>query len=68
MNYGIAADLLFPNLSAGSGYTDAHDRYISIEGIVGTNYDDYLVADDGANWLYGYAGDNDLYGRGGDNF
>ena len=67
LNYGIAADLLFPNLSAGSGYTDAHDRYISIEGIVGTNYDDYLVADDGANWLYGYAGDDNLYGRGGDN-
>ena len=42
------------------------DYFVSIEGLVGSVYDDTLVGNDGANRLYGDRGNDRLYGLGGD--
>ena len=42
------------------------DSYISIEGLIGSQFADALVGDNGANTIFGQAGDDFLYGLGGD--
>jgi len=45
----------------------ASDVYVSIEGVVGSNFSDLLVGDAGNNILYGQAGDDAIFGGGGFN-
>jgi len=42
------------------------DQFISIENLEGSNYDDFLIGDNGANILSGLAGNDTLEGRDGD--
>lgn len=42
------------------------DSYISIEGIVGSQFGDGLIGDDLNNLFYGWHGDDIIYGQGGD--
>lgn len=60
---GVIADLAFP--VAGNTGDAAGDSYVSIEGLIGSAFDDSLRGDDGANWLYGGGGRDWLFGRGG---
>ncbi|MDR7118663.1 calcium-binding protein [Caulobacter sp. BE254] len=46
----------------------AGDTYLSIEGFVGSAYNDQLTGDAGANILYGLAGDDIMVGANGDDF
>ncbi|HEX6331558.1 MAG TPA: hypothetical protein VF129_09780, partial [Actinomycetota bacterium] len=40
------------------------DTIVAIEGLVGSNFDDVLLGDDGSNLLVGQDGDDDIRGRG----
>lgn len=62
-NEGITADLLYnvQNIGGASG-----DHYNSIEGLLGSIFDDSLRGDAGGNWLVGNGGNDSLYGRDGD--
>ena len=42
-----------------------HDTLISIEGVIGSNYNDFLSGNSGANILKGMDGNDGLYGYGG---
>ncbi len=53
------------DLLAGTATGEGDDTLTSVEGAVGTAYDDTLRGDDGDNALYGLGGDDDLDGRGG---
>ncbi len=59
---GVLADLMAPWLNTGSA---AGDRFISIEGFRGSNFDDEFRGDAGANQIDGFAGDDRIYGRDG---
>lgn len=61
----VLADLLSPagNLGEAFGHT-----YISIEGLVGSEYSDMLLGDDSGNVIYGHGGDDALMGRGGNDY
>ncbi|HTH18172.1 MAG TPA: calcium-binding protein [Magnetospirillum sp.] len=56
------------DLAAGSAteWDGGHDRLIAIVGAIGTDFNDHLSGDDGANRLEGGKGDDILNGRGGD--
>ncbi len=60
---GVLADLGYAQFGTGAA---AGDTYVSIEGLAGTEFDDNLRGDSGANVLEGRAGDDMLIGRGGD--
>ncbi|MEQ6250966.1 type I secretion target repeat-containing protein, partial [Sulfitobacter sp. HNIBRBA3233] len=49
----------------GTGGDAALDLYFSIEGLVGTNFDDSLTGNEGRNNLNGLDGDDFLFGYGG---
>lgn len=60
---GVAA-----SLAEGTGWlSDATgDKFISIENLEGSSYNDFLIGDNGANILTGLAGNDTLEGRAGD--
>lgn len=60
----IVLDLLAGTATGGEG----DDTLTSIEGGIGTAYDDELYGDDGDNSLYGVGGDDTIDGRGGSDF
>ncbi|MBO9623911.1 MAG: hypothetical protein J7500_14475 [Sphingomonas sp.] len=60
--FGLIHDLV---RDGSGGYADGDDL-ISIEGVIGSSYDDRLYGNWVANMLSGGAGDDMLYGRGGD--
>lgn len=60
----IVLDLLTGTVSGGEG----DDTLTSIEGAIGTAYDDELSGDDGDNSFFGLGGDDTIDGRGGSDF
>ncbi|QUM71321.1 calcium-binding protein [Sphingopyxis granuli] len=60
---GVRADLsgVFSGIGDAAG-----DRFVSIENLVGSAFDDVLSGDAGANRIYGGDGADNLYGRDGD--
>ncbi len=59
---GVSVDLSGSN----AGGDAEGDRYSSVEDISGSDHDDVLVGDSGANQLFGRGGDDTLRGGGGD--
>ena len=59
---GVVADLV--NFADNTGWA-AGDRYYNVEDLIGSNLNDSLRGDAGANVIEGGAGDDWLYGRGG---
>ena len=41
------------------------DHFINIQNVAGSNSNDWIWGDGGANWLYGWDGNDELHGRGG---
>jgi Ca2+-binding RTX toxin-like protein len=65
-NVGVFVSLV---TGRGDNGTAEGDRLISIEGLMGSNHDDWLIGDDVlGNTLYGRDGDDALKGGGGDDF
>ena len=61
--FGLTASLINP----GQNNNDAAgDTYVSIEGLIGSNFNDDLYGDAGSNVLIGGVGHDHLYGEGGD--
>ncbi len=66
--YDTAASGVIVDLSRQGGFGgEANgDVYVSIEGVVGSNFADVLTGDAAVNVIYGLAGDDILYGLAGD--
>ena len=60
---GLTARLDMPGLNTGEA---AGDTYTTIEGLIGSGFNDLLVGNGSANVLYGVAGNDTLHGQGGD--
>jgi Ca2+-binding RTX toxin-like protein len=45
-----------------------YDQYVSIEGVVATNFDDAIAGTEDSNWIYGLQGNDYLAGFGGDDY
>lgn len=61
----VIADLQFSSQNTGDALGDT---YIDLEGIDGTNFNDSLRGDSGANFLYAYDGNDEIYGRDGSDY
>lgn len=59
---GLTADL---QIAANNTGEAAGDSYATIEGLIGTSFDDSLRGDAQGNWIYGGAGNDFIYGRDG---
>jgi len=59
---GLTADL---QLTANNTGEASGDTYDSIEGLIGTLYNDSLRGDAAGNWIYGGGGNDFIYGRDG---
>ncbi len=59
---GVTARLDFPSINSGDA---AGDVYVSIEGLVGSNFPDFLVGDAAANWINALNGDDYISGQDG---
>jgi serralysin len=63
VRYDDASSAVTVNLASGLGASAAAgDSYVSIEGVVGSNFSDLLVGDGGDNVLYGQDGDDAIFG------
>ena len=60
---GLRVDLLSPYTNTGAA---AGETFISIEDLLGSHGDDFVLGDHNANKLLGYHGNDTIYGRGGD--
>jgi Ca2+-binding RTX toxin-like protein len=56
------------NLTTDRARGDGRDELISIEGALGSNFDDVLIGTDGTNGLFGQAGDDVIRGLGSGSF
>jgi Ca2+-binding RTX toxin-like protein len=59
---GLTVSLADPSANTGEA---AGDTYISIEGLIGSNFDDTLIGDSNNNWLAGGTGADALDGQAG---
>ena len=68
--YDFASSGVYVRLDTGYGYAgEAYgDRLVSIEGLVGSSYDDTIVGDVGANDLFGRGGNDWIYGQEGSDY
>ena len=68
--YDFAVARVDASLAGPAGNTGeaAGDTYTSIEGLVGTDYNDGLTGDDNANGLFGLLGNDTLTGGAGDDY
>lgn len=60
---GVIVDMLNASIQTGEA---AGDQLISIENIIGSNFNDTLAGDNSRNFLYGQDGNDLLFGRAGD--
>jgi len=63
-NAGVELSLV----TGGTGGVAADDTYVSIENVDGSNFDDRIEGDGGANLIRGFNGNDTLIGGGGDDF
>ncbi|MEM8730733.1 MAG: calcium-binding protein [Pseudomonadota bacterium] len=61
-NSKVIVDMILTDKNTGQA---AGDRFLSIENLYGTRYNDTLVGDNARNKLFGHSGDDRLFGRGG---
>ena len=69
VSYAEDYGAVFVNLTLRKGYTNASfgDTYTSIENVIGTSYNDFIIGDTGVNRLDGGAGNDTIIGAiGGD--
>jgi Ca2+-binding RTX toxin-like protein len=59
----VRVDML--DMASNTGWA-AGDRFYSIEGLIGSRYDDWLAGDDNNNIIDGYGGNDVIFGNGGD--
>ncbi|MBN2448010.1 MAG: hypothetical protein JXO22_14865 [Phycisphaerae bacterium] len=59
-NYYYSESGVNVNLADGTATGEGSDTLSNIENVQGSNYDDTITGDDGANRLYGYAGDDTI--------
>ena len=60
---GVSVSLL-----EGAAIGHGRDRLVGVEGVVGSNFDDFIEGDDSSNGLFGNAGDDRIFGRGSGSF
>ncbi|WP_161141970.1 beta strand repeat-containing protein [Propylenella binzhouense] len=65
-NYAYATSAVTVNLSNGTATGDGADSLMRIENVTGSDFDDKLLGNGGANALLGAGGNDTLYGLGGD--
>jgi Ca2+-binding RTX toxin-like protein len=67
VRYGLATSGVVVRLDQGGGSAGEAlgDTYVSIEGAIGSQYDDVLVGSAEGNYIFGLNGDDWIYGFGG---
>ncbi len=64
VNVGVTVDLNLQGVAQNTGH--GMDTLVGIEHVSGTNLNDTLTGDGGANWIWGQGGNDTLNGNGGD--